>query len=102
MKFIHSQSNEPQDLHSLFMNYLVFEQREKAEKNEKLKKRAIGIVCDIMSLTEKESQNILETCSWDIKLSCVFILTNDLNEAKNILAKNSGNLRKCLAEFHRY
>jgi hypothetical protein len=41
LKFIHSQSNEPQDLHSLFMNYLVFEQREKAEKNEKLKEKSL-------------------------------------------------------------
>jgi hypothetical protein len=40
LKFIHSQNNEPQDLHSLFMNYLTFETREKAEKDEKLREKS--------------------------------------------------------------
>lgn len=41
LKFIHSRnSEEPNDIHSLFMDYLIFEQHVKAESDDRLKEKA--------------------------------------------------------------
>lgn len=65
--------------------------------NEKLKKRAIQIVCDLADVDEKKAEEILKKSYWQVKTAVVMINKNiSFKKAKELLDKNSGVLRKIL------
>ena len=65
--------------------------------NNKLLRRALGILLDIGSLNEEEGLDLLEKTDGSVKLSLLIALSGkDINEAKQILKKSKGNLRTAL------
>lgn len=65
--------------------------------NEKLKKRAVSIVCELSDTDKKTALKTLESCNWSVKTAILMIKKNiSSNEANDILNKNEGILRKAL------
>ena len=65
--------------------------------NEKLRKRAVDIVCDIAICSEKIAKETLQNCDWKVKTAIVMIEKNiSKQKALELLEKNDGILRKVL------
>ncbi|MBR1617603.1 N-acetylmuramic acid 6-phosphate etherase [bacterium] len=63
--------------------------------NEKLKKRAIGIVMDLTDCDEKTAKNALVSSDWNVKLSSLMLKKNiSLEKAKTLLKESQGILRR--------
>ena len=68
--------------------------------NEKLKDRAIRIVSEIAGVSASVSLKTLLECDWNVKLAILVLLCNlEKEEAKEVLRKNCGVLRRALASF---
>ena len=68
--------------------------------NEKLKDRAIRIVSEIASVSASSALKTLLECDWSVKLSILVLRCNlTKDEAKEILRKNCGVLRRALASL---
>ena len=64
--------------------------------NDKLLKRAIGIVADISGADEQTAQKTLEVAG-NVKVACVMIIKNcDKETAERLLAQNEGILRRVI------
>ena len=67
--------------------------------NEKLKNRAVQIVCDIARVDEKKAYETLINCDWSVKIAVLVILKNiDKKSAIEKLNRNNGVLRRALNE----
>lgn len=70
--------------------------------NEKLKDRAIRIVSEIAGVSASVSLKTLLECDWNVKLAILVLLCNlEKEEAKEVLRKNCGVLRRALASLMR-
>ena len=71
LKFIHSRKiNEPIDIHSLFRDYLIFEQKKKSENDDKLKDKA-----KYLTVLHSSVKNLQEK-SMNSKISSIITLNN--------------------------
>jgi len=67
--------------------------------NEKLKIRAINIVCDATGTDEKSAEKALEKCEWRAKNAIIQILLNVSSEKANeLLDQNDGYIRRAVSE----
>lgn len=67
--------------------------------NEKLKKRAISIVCDLCNVDENTAHDTLKNCDWQVKTAVVMIKKNVTEQVANdLLKENDGILRKVIYE----
>ena len=68
--------------------------------NEKLKDRAIRIVSEIAEVSASESLKTLLECNWQVKVAILMLKCKlSQEEAKEILRKNCGVLRRALANL---
>ena len=68
--------------------------------NEKLKDRAIRIVQQIAEVNASTALKTLLECNWKVKEAILMLKCNlSLDEAKELLRKNCGVLRRALASF---
>lgn len=68
--------------------------------NEKLKDRAIRIVSEIANVSTSVALKTLLNCDWSVKTAIVTLQCGiDKQEAKDLLRKNCGVLRRALASF---
>ncbi len=67
--------------------------------NAKLKRRAEAMVARIADCSEAQAARALEQTGGDIKLAALVVLGYDNAEAKAILAKHKGNLRRVFADL---
>ncbi|AUJ23330.1 MULTISPECIES: N-acetylmuramic acid 6-phosphate etherase [Virgibacillus] len=82
----------------VYNNYMVDVQA----TNQKLRDRAVSIVCDIANVTEHEAKKALQESEFNLKaaiLISMFQLKSD--EACYILQENSGNLREAIMDIQR-
>ena len=70
--------------------------------NEKLKDRAIRIVCELAKVNASTALKTLLECKWSVKVA-ILMLRCDLTikESQELLRRNCGVLRRALAEFAR-
>ncbi|NNJ09861.1 N-acetylmuramic acid 6-phosphate etherase [Chloroflexales bacterium ZM16-3] len=65
--------------------------------NHKLEQRAIDIIVPITGLTRDESKDLLSRCNGEVKCAIIVgILGIEVNDAKNLLLQNQGNLRSII------
>ena len=65
--------------------------------NEKLKKRAIGIVKELTCSDEKTVIETLNNCNWSVKTACLMLIKNiSIEKAQDLLKQNNGVLRKII------
>ena len=74
-----------------YQNYMI----DVKATNEKLKNRAISIVCDLTNVDKKKATNILEETKFDVKKAVVMLwLNTDIQTTEKLLKDNNGILRK--------
>ena len=68
--------------------------------NEKLKDRAIRIVSELAGVNSSTALKTLLECGWSVKVAILMLKCNlSINEAKDLLRKNHGVLRRALASM---
>jgi N-acetylmuramic acid 6-phosphate etherase len=67
--------------------------------NAKLRRRAEAMVARIADCSEAQAAHALEKTGGDIKLAALVVLGYDKAEAKAILARHKGNLRRVFADL---
>ena len=81
-----------------YQNYMI----DVKATNEKLKKRAINIVCELTEVDEEQATRILELTKFNVKLSVIMLwLNTDIITAQQILTANNGVLRRCAVSMAR-
>ena len=79
--------------YKVYKNYMV----DLKISNNKLKKRAINMLNDILDISTSKSKRILLNANGNVKTAIVmYSLDIDINNANIILDKNNGNLRKII------
>ena len=70
--------------------------------NEKLKDRAIRIVAEIAGAKHTEALKVLLECNWSVKVAILMIKCKlSQNDAKELLRKNCGVLRRALTNLNK-
>jgi len=91
LKFIHSRkTDEPNDIHSLFLDYLLFEQQKKAENDNRLKERT-----DYISKLNIAAKNIRDKMISN-KPSIALKLKPEKNNYFSVSKNSSNNIKKNL------
>lgn len=79
-----------------YKNYMV----DLKVSNEKLRLRAINILCELANIEEKEAQNILESCNWNVKLAIVMKQGSVCKETAELaLEKSNGNVERAILKI---
>ena len=65
--------------------------------NQKLRNRAVSLVCRISRVSEEEAQKLLENCDWEVKTACAAShLQCSPQEARQALLQKNGRLREVI------
>lgn len=79
-----------------YKNYMV----DLKVSNEKLRLRAINILRELANIEEKEAQEILERCNWNVKLAIVMKQGSAGKETAELaLEKSNGNVERAILKI---
>jgi len=68
--------------------------------NEKLKERAIGIICKITGVSYEQASQTLEEANNEVKTAVVMIKTNEIYDTAKLLLNNAGGyVRKAIEHY---
>ncbi|MFQ6389860.1 N-acetylmuramic acid 6-phosphate etherase [Priestia aryabhattai] len=68
--------------------------------NEKLKERAIGIICEITGVSYEQASQTLEEANNEVKTAVVMIKTNEIYDTAKLLLNNAGGyVRKAIEHY---